>query len=48
MRILILDDDMQRHEAFERHFHGSDLRHAFTFAQACEAFSHFDPFERFP
>lgn len=37
MRILILDDDEKRQEAFEKRFRGNDLVHAFTSAQAIVA-----------
>jgi hypothetical protein len=37
MRILVLDDEQERHEGFARRFKGHDVYHVYTYAQACAA-----------
>lgn len=37
MRILVLDDDEQRHEIFAKRLRGNEVKHVFTSSQAIEA-----------
>jgi hypothetical protein len=45
MRILILDDDQTRHDAFAQKYAGHELTHVYNFAEATAALSANEPYD---
>lgn len=45
MRILVLDDDEVRHERFAEVFKTYDIKHVWTYDEACHALEHLGPWD---